>query len=64
MPEGVENLGPSRTAGGNAHWHSYSGKQRGDPQKTENRMAVRFSGPTPGHTSGQNYNSERSMEPT
>ena len=31
------------------------------PEKTENRVAVWFSNSTPGHISGQNYNSKRYM---
>ena len=33
------------------------------PQKTENRVTICSINPTPGHISGQNYNSERYMYP-
>ena len=31
-------------------------------QKTKNRVAIQSSNPTPGHISGQNYNSKRYMQ--
>ena len=31
------------------------------PQKTKHRTTMRFRNPTPGHISGQNYNSKRYM---
>ena len=34
-----------------------------DPQKTENRIAIGSSNPTPGHLSRQNYNLKRYMHP-
>ena len=33
------------------------------PQKTKNRITIWSSNPTPGHISGQNYNSKRYMHP-
>ena len=33
------------------------------PEKTKNRTTIRPSGPTPGHISGEDYNSKRYVHP-
>ena len=54
-----EKKGASYTASGNISWCNHYGDQYGDPQKTENRITIGSSNPTPRHVSGQNYNSKR-----
>ena len=46
------------TVGGNVNCCSHYGKQYGDSSSTKNRVAIWPSHSTPGHVSGQNYNSK------
>ena len=62
--KGVEKREPSYTVGGNVSWCSHYGEQYGgSSKKTKNRVAIWSSNPTPGHISGQNYNSKRYIHP-
>ena len=50
---------PSYTVGGNVKWYSHYGEQYGGFSKT----TMWSCNPTPGHISGENYNSKRYMHP-
>ena len=62
---GLEKREPSYTAGVNVNWYSHDEKQYGDSLKTENRVTIWSSNPTPGHISrkDKNSNSKRYMHP-
>ena len=50
---------PSYTVGRGVNWNNAMENSMEIPQKTKYRTAILSSNPTPGHISGQNYNSER-----
>ena len=59
----MEKREPLYTVGGNVTWCSHCGNSIEVPQKTKTRATIWSSNPTPGHISGQNYNSTRYMHP-
>ena len=59
--EDVEKREPSYAVGGNVVGAATVENSMEGPQKTNNRSIIWSHKPTPGHISGQNYNSKRYM---
>ena len=54
--EGVEKRGPFYTVGGNVNWAATTENSTEIPLKTENRVTIWSSNPTPGHISRKDEN--------
>jgi len=59
----VEERQPSYTVGGHVNWYSHYGEQHRSSSKTKDRAPIRSCNPTPGHLSGENYDSKVTCTP-
>ena len=55
----LKKMDPSYTAGRNVNWYNHYGNSKEVPQKTKDRTTTWSRNPTPGHISGQNFDSKR-----